>query len=127
MLSNCCNCKNCDTDECRTNIKYCELHGEHNHTTKANYSKKSSHVAVRGWKKEFARVELMSVKDYVFRNHPEIICNGCAKNMKTTENNCYLIQYSDDEEEWKIDDVYCFDCTEKYFNKAKKVEDLGLE
>ena len=87
--------------------------------------KKPTHISIRGWKKRFARCVLISTLDYVYSEHPEVICNGCNIDMKP--NNCYIVEYSDDKKNWEPYDVYCFDCVEKYFSKAEKETDWGIE
>jgi len=80
-----------------------------------------THVSISGWLKKYARCELISSTDYVYKDRTEVICNGCNIDMKP--NNCWLVEYSDDNKEWEIYDVYCFDCIDLYFSEAEKINE----
>ena len=101
----------CEWDDGNT---YCECYprDKNGKPIPNSWYKGPGHVFYSGWAGKFARCILTSTTDYVYKEHPEVICNGCNKDMRPE--NCYLVEYSDDEKEWEVYDVYCFDCTEKY-------------
>ena len=80
----------------------------------------STHVGIRGWAKKYARLILYSSMDYGYRNHDEVLCNGCFEDMRP--NNCFMVQYSDNEIDWENYDVYCFDCKDRWFSEASIVK-----
>lgn len=86
---------------------------------KVRLKRLKTHVSF-GWQKKYARIKLESTMDYAYKNHDEVLCNGCFEDMRP--NNCYMVEYSNNKIDWKIYDVYCFDCTEQWFSKAEVVD-----
>jgi hypothetical protein len=104
------------------------------------WKKNANHVSLAGWGEDYCRKILVSTLDIGYDQYKEVICNGCQVDM--FPNNCWLIEYSEEEcdcdwrlftsyvdlyckhecdAEWEVYDVYCFDCGDKYFDKAQKI------